>query len=76
MLDSDLALLYEVETRRLNEQVRRNIERFPADFMFQLSQDEFASLKSQFATSKTGKGGKVKQPLIFTESVGAKEFYS
>lgn len=54
LLDSDLAALYGVETRRLNEQVRRNIERFPADFVFQLSAGEFANLKSQNATSSWG----------------------
>ena len=52
MLDKDLAELYSVETRRLNEQVKRNIERFPNDFMFQLDSDEFENLKSQFATSR------------------------
>ena len=72
MLDSDLAALYEVETRRLNEQVRRNIDRFPADFMFQLTEDEFRALMSQFATSndaaqKSGRGGRRKLPLVFTE---------
>ena len=51
MLDSDLAFLYGVETRRLNEQVKRNIERFPDDFMFQLTKEEFVFLKSQFAMS-------------------------
>ena len=51
ILDRDLARLYGVETRRLNEQVRRNIERFPEDFMFQLSKEEFENWKSQFATS-------------------------
>lgn len=51
MLDADLAALYEVETKRLNEQVRRNKERFPEDFMFQLTAEEFANLKSQFETS-------------------------
>ena len=51
MLDSDLAFLYGVETRRLNEQVKRNIERFPDDFMFQLTKEEFDLLKSQFAMS-------------------------
>ena len=51
MLDSDLAFLYGVETRRLNEQVKRNIERFPSDFMFQLTKEEFDFLKSQFAMS-------------------------
>ena len=54
MLDADLAELYEVETKRLNEQVKRNAGRFPADFMFQLSDEEFANLKSQFATSSWG----------------------
>ncbi len=52
MLDKDLAWLYEVETKRLNEAVKRNIERFPEDFMFQLSQEEFENLRSQFATSR------------------------
>jgi hypothetical protein len=68
MLDSDLAKLYAVETKRLNEQVRRNIERFPKDFMFQLTHQEFETLKSQFATSKIGRGGKQKLPLVFTEN--------
>jgi hypothetical protein len=68
MLDSDLAKLYGVETRRLNEQVRRNIDRFPEDFMFRLTQEEHTVLKSQFATSKSGRGGKQKQPLVFTEN--------
>ena len=57
MLDLDLSSLFEVETRRLNEQVRRNIERFPADFMFQLSKAEWETLKSQFATSSWGDTG-------------------
>ena len=51
MLDEDLAELYDVETKRLNEQIKRNIARFPEDFMFQLSQKEFDNLKSQIATS-------------------------
>jgi len=51
MLDSDLAAFYGVETRRLNEQVKRNIERFPEEFMFQLTKEEFDNLMSQFATS-------------------------
>ncbi|MFH1377447.1 MAG: ORF6N domain-containing protein [Planctomycetota bacterium] len=54
MLDSDLSGLYGVSTRQLNQQVKRNIERFPSDFMFQLTKDEFNSLKSQNVTSKTG----------------------
>jgi hypothetical protein len=67
ILDSDLAALYGVETRRLNEQVRRNGERFPHDFMFQLTREELAHLKSQFATSSAGWGGKRKMPTVFTE---------
>ena len=54
MLDSDLAELYQVPTKRLNEQVKRNIDRFPADFMFQLTEDELKNLMSQFATSSWG----------------------
>jgi hypothetical protein len=67
ILDSDLAALYGVETRRLNEQVRRNIKKFPEDFMFQLSRNEFENLKSQIATSSPGWGGRRKLPLVFTE---------
>ena len=67
ILDSDLAALYGVETKRLNEQVRRNIDKFPEDFMFQLTKEEFENLKSQIATSSSGWGGKRKQPLVFTE---------
>ena len=65
MLDEDLAELYGVETRRLNEQVRRNLDRFPKDFMFALSEQEFADLKSQNATSSWG--GRRKLPNAFTE---------
>lgn len=68
MLDSDLAQLYEVETGRPNEQVKRNIERFPDDFMFKLIPEEHDSLRSQFAISKKGKGGRRYQPLVFTEN--------
>ena len=67
ILDADLAKLYGVETRRLNEQVRRNIEKFPDDFMFQLTKEEFTNLKSQFATSSSGWGGRRKLPFVFTE---------
>ena len=56
LLDTDLAMLYDVPTKRFNEQVRRNLERFPADFMFQLTEEEWAALRSQFATLKTGRG--------------------
>ena len=73
LLDENLAAFYGVETRRLNEQVRRNAERFPADFMFQLSSEEYAALMSQFATSKPGRGGRRKLPLAFTEH-GAKGY--
>jgi hypothetical protein len=64
MLDEDLAELYQVSTGRLNEQVKRNIDRFPVDFMFQLKEDEFKILKSQFATSSWG--GRRKLPAAFT----------
>lgn len=67
LLDADLAALYGVETRRLNEQVRRNIDRFPDDFRFQLTGREFDNLKSQIATSSAGWGGKRKLPMVFTE---------
>ena len=66
MLDRDLAELYHVETRRLNEQVKRNIERFPEEFMFQLSKEEFENWKSQFATSND-KMSLRKIPYAFTE---------
>jgi len=69
MLDEDLAALYQVETRRLNEQVKRNSERFPSDFMFQLTEEEFVNLKSQFATSSLVQhGGRRKMPYAFTEN--------
>jgi len=67
LLDADFAALYGVETRRLNEQVRRNLARFPADFMFQLTKAEFGFLMSQNATSNPGRGGRRKRPLVFTE---------
>jgi hypothetical protein len=67
MLDSDLAELYGVTTKRLNEQVKRNRERFPADFMFQLTSGEATSLTSQIATSKQGRGGRRYRPYAFTE---------
>jgi hypothetical protein len=67
MLDADLAILYGVSTKRLNEQVRRNRSRFPDDFMFQLTVEEVRSLRSQFATSKQGRGGRRYAPLVFTE---------
>src|SRR2546430_4440294 len=66
MLDSDLAELYGVTTKRLNEQVKRNIDRFPADFMFRLNQEESDRLRSQFATSKHGRGGRRYHPFVFT----------
>lgn len=65
MLDQDLAVLYDVETKRLNEQVKRNISRFPDDFLFQLNKEEFNNLKSQFATSSWG--GRRTPPLAFTD---------
>jgi len=66
MLDVDLALLYGVETRALIQAVRRNMKRFPADFMFQITQEEFDSLRSQIVISK-GRGGRRYLPYVFTE---------
>ena len=68
MLDRDLSAIYGVETKRLNEQVKRNIERFPDDFMFQLTKEEFEEWKSQFATSKSITMGARKLPYAFTEN--------
>lgn len=65
MLDSDLADLYQVDTKVLNQQVKRNFKRFPDDFMFQLTESEFEILKSQIVTSSWG--GKRKLPFVFTE---------
>ena len=70
MLDADLARLYGVTTKRLNEQVRRNADRFPEDFSFILTKVEFANLRSHFATSNElapGRGGRRKPPTVFTE---------
>jgi len=68
ILDTDLAALYGVETKRLNEQVRRNARRFPADFMFALEQDEWETLRSRIATLKSGRGQHRKYlPYVFTE---------
>jgi ORF6N domain len=78
LLDSELAEMYGVETKRLNEQVRRNMDRFPEDFMFQLSNEEWENLKSQIATSSeddslrsqfvtSSWGGRRTPPFVFTE---------
>ncbi len=67
ILDTDLAELYGVSVKRLNEQVKRNRERFPADFMFQLTAKEHESLRSQNATSNQGRGGRRFAPYAFTE---------
>jgi hypothetical protein len=67
LLDVHLSALYGVTTKRLNEQVRRNRARFPEDFMFQLTAEEAASLRSQFATSNKGRGGRRYAPYAFTE---------
>ena len=67
MVDRDLALLYGVETRRLNEQVKRNLERFPEEFMFQMTSNELENWKSQFATSNKEIMGLRKLPFVFTE---------
>ena len=68
IIDADLAMLYGVPTKRFNEQVRRNLARFPADFMFQLTEEEWVALRSHFATLKTGRGQHRKYlPYVFTE---------
>jgi hypothetical protein len=67
MLDSDLAELYQVPTKVLNQAVRRNFDRFPSDFMFQLNAEELENLRSQIVTSKVGSGGRRYMPYAFTE---------
>jgi len=67
MLDSDLAAIYGTSTMRLNEQYRRNRSRFPEDFAFVLTRQEFTRLISQFAISKQGRGGRRRPPIAFTE---------
>ena len=67
MIDSDLASLYGVRTKNLNKAVKRNIERFPDDFMLKLSSDEFKSLRFHSGTSNKGRGGRRYLPLVFTE---------
>ena len=67
MLDRDLAELYNVETKVLNQAVKRNIERFPEDFMFRMDNSEWEFLRSQFVTSKDGRGGVRYTPYVFTE---------
>ena len=67
MLDRDLAELYGVETRTLNQAIKRNIKRFPEDFMFQLTKEEWSYLISQIVTSKKSRGGTRKLPFAFTE---------
>lgn len=66
MLDSDLAELYEIETKQLKRQVKRNIERFPVDFMFELTDSEYSTLRSQIGTLKRGEHSKF-LPYVFTE---------
>lgn len=67
MLDSDLAMLYGVETKYLNKAVKRNLARFPVDFMFQLTEDEGNFLRFQSGTSKIGRGGRQYYPYAFTQ---------
>ncbi len=67
LLGPDLAKLYQVPTKRLNEQVKRSLKRFPSDFMFSLTDQEFMRLRSQFATSNVGRGGNRVPPFAFTE---------
>ena len=70
MLDRDIAALYDVETKVLNQAVKRNSKRFPEDFMFQLSKSEFQNWKSQFVTSNSDKMGLRRPPYTFTEQGG------
>jgi len=65
MLDSDLAKIYGVSTKALNQAIKRNAERFPEDFAFQLTRQEFRALMSQSVTSKIGRGGRQKAPWVF-----------
>lgn len=67
MLDSDLADLYEIPTGRMNEQVKRNLDRFPPDFMFQLTDEEYADLLTLTEFKHEGRGGRRKLPFVFTE---------
>ena len=67
MLDEDLAKIYQVETKRLNEAVKRNRDRFPLEFMFQLTKEEYENLRSQIATSNDDRGGRRYLPFVFTE---------
>ena len=67
ILDADLARLYGVETKVLNQAVKRNVDRFPDDFVFQLSFEEYEALRSQIVTSKGGRGGRRYPPFAFTE---------
>jgi hypothetical protein len=67
MLDVDLAALYDVPTKAFNQAIHRNVDRFPEDFMFQLTEAEFYGLRSQFVTSKKGRGGRRYLPYVFTE---------
>lgn len=67
MLDSDLAMLYGVLTKNLNKAVKRNVQRFPEDFMFQLTEEEYESLRFQFGTSKPKRGGRRFMPYVFTK---------
>ena len=68
MIDRDLALLYQVETKVLNQAVKRNLDRFPNDFMFQLSKAEFTNWRSQFVTSNSDKMGLRRPPYVFSEA--------
>ncbi|MCK4981078.1 MAG: ORF6N domain-containing protein [Candidatus Delongbacteria bacterium] len=72
MIDSDLAELYNVETKNLNLAVKRNIERFPDSFRFQLTEEEYKSLRLQIETSKEKRGGSL--PYVFTEQGVAKNY--
>ena len=67
MMDADLSALYDVPTKAFNQAIQRNMDRFPEDFMFQVTEEGFAGLRSQFVTSKKGRGGRRYLPYVFTE---------
>ena len=76
MLDSDLARLYEVETKVLNQAVKRNLERFPEDFMFQLTKEEYEFLRSQIVTSKSEtRGGRQYFPYVFLRFINLIKYH-
>jgi len=76
MLDEDLAKIYQVETKVFNQAVKRNADRFPPEFMFQLTAEEYTSLKSQIVTSNSGRGGRMKHLITISASVSPHFYYA